>query len=62
MALGRDMSVSHRKVRAWQLISLWWECLPVISVSAEQVQVYPVICCENIEAVQPKQSVAVSLR
>lgn len=25
------------------------------SVSAEQVQVDPIICCENIEAVQPKQ-------
>jgi len=35
---------------------------PVISVAAEQVQVYPVICCGNTEAVQPKQSVAVSLR
>lgn len=33
MASGRDMSVSHRKVRAWQLISLWWGCLPVISLS-----------------------------
>ena len=59
MALGRDVSVSHRKVKAWQLISLWWGCLPVISVSAEQVQVCPIICCENIEAVQPKQSGAI---
>lgn len=42
-----DTSVSHRRVRAWQLISLGWGCLPLISVSAEEVQVYPIICCKK---------------
>lgn len=34
---------------------------PMISVSAEQVQVNPIICCESVEAVQPKQSVGVTV-
>lgn len=32
---------------------------PMISVSAEQVRVNAIICCESIKAVQPKQSVGV---